>query len=89
MKAKIVGYKKFISKSGKPCCYGSFIVPLTDYEVKNGGLGMNVMKDVFIPESAADSFEPSAIDADCNLEGAWGRDKEGKYVFYVTRVEVL
>lgn len=60
MEKKIVGYRKFNSKKGAPCCLVTFMSPYTDVQVKNGACG-NQAEDVFIPDSFHDLFTPQVI----------------------------
>lgn len=49
MEKKIVGFRKFNSKKGTPCCIVYMVSPFTDRQLQNGGCGQETSQE-FIPE---------------------------------------
>lgn len=63
---KLVGYKKFKSKSGRECCVASVVTPYNQRSLDNGCVGSKV-EDVFLPDNCMNLLQPSDIGCDLNM----------------------
>ena len=57
---KILGFRKFVSKTGKPTCIVQVAVPYTDREIEKGACGTKV-EEVWIPEQFQHLFNAQAV----------------------------
>lgn len=64
---KLLAYKKFTSKAGKPCCVATIISELSQREKDNGYVGVKV-DEVFLPDTHVDYLKPEHINHDVILD---------------------
>ena len=57
---KVLGYRKFNSKTGKPFCILQTSKPFTDREMEYGACGQKI-EEVWLPESCHDAVNPQII----------------------------
>ena len=68
----ILGFSKFISRNKKPCCTIQLAQEFSDFEKKNGSIGMKVVKrrdgsDLFLPDNLMDIVDESNVGAKCDV----------------------
>lgn len=73
MSKKLLGYRMFNSKSGKPCCIANFLSEYSDSQQRYGAVG-SFSQEVFIPDRYFSLFVPSSIGSDFNLTYVPGAD---------------
>lgn len=64
--AKLVGYRTFTSKKGKPCCVANIISEFTPADNERGSYGSEV-QSVFLPDNQTDILSPKDIGKDVDL----------------------
>lgn len=64
---KLLAYKKFTSKAGKPCCVATVISDLSEREKSNGYVGVKV-DEVFMPDKLTDYLKPEHINHELILD---------------------
>ena len=57
---KIVGYRKFNSKQGKPFCILQTVTPFTDRELEHGACGSKI-EEVWLPEDLHNQVNPQSV----------------------------
>lgn len=57
---KVVGYRKFNSKAGKPFCIVTVVYPFSDRDLQYGACGSKT-EDIFIPEELHNIVTPQVI----------------------------
>ena len=58
---KLLGYRKFTSKAGKPCCVATVSFELTEREKASGSVGIRVDNNIFMPDHQIDLLRPVDI----------------------------
>lgn len=64
--AKLVGYKKFVSKKGKEFCVANVVSPYTDRDIERDCVGSKV-EEIFMPDNMCNFFSPSDIGRELDL----------------------
>ncbi len=57
---KILGYRKFNSKTGKPFCILQTVSPFTDRELEHGACGSKI-EEVWLPENLHSLVNPQIV----------------------------
>lgn len=57
---KILGYRKFNSKTGKPFCILQTVTPYTDRELEYGACGSKI-EEVWVPEQFHELVNPQSV----------------------------
>lgn len=57
---KIIGYRKFNSKAGKPCCIVTVGAPYSEREIERGACGTKT-EELWLPEESHNLINPQVI----------------------------
>ena len=60
MEKKIIGFRKFNSKAGKPCCVVTLMSPYNDAQIQKGACG-NQTEDIFASEAYHNLFNTQTV----------------------------
>lgn len=58
---KLLGYHKFTSKAGKPCCVATVSFELNEREKTDGYVGVRVDNNMFMPTHQVDLLRPADV----------------------------
>ena len=69
---KILGFSRFTSKSGKPCCTIQLAKEFSEREKQEGSCGLKIVKrrdgsDIFLPDSCMNIVSADNVGKECDV----------------------
>lgn len=80
---KILGYRKFTSKSNIACCIVQCLTEYNDSEKSRGAVGQKV-EEVWVPDAFQNLISPAAVGKNLNVSYGIGSDRKA----YVTDLSI-